>query len=179
MDAIQYSVNGKHLWENRDEHGNVDPTAIRLQDGTKIYGAKHLFETLHWVMQPNQVMLSKLGYLPSELVEQGLNKDFLLADTDKMRGVPEISDWPNKATAMDAAKHPDVFAEADLLPRMEHMFKHAAPIPVTSAMEDPVKAGLGMLGIIQSGGTTAQQHRAILRAQRQKKRQEIMEKLSK
>ena len=57
--GIQYGINRKLIWENKD------PTRIEFADGTSIQPGKHSAEAVHAVMDPVKFAMNKLGYFPS------------------------------------------------------------------------------------------------------------------
>jgi hypothetical protein len=70
-DAINYSMSGHHLWENKD------PTTIDLGDGRTMQWSKHTMEPVHWLTKPGQQGLNKLGFVPRELSNQMLGTEYL------------------------------------------------------------------------------------------------------
>jgi hypothetical protein len=74
-DAINYSMSGHHLWQNKD------PTILDMNpEGTKhMQWSKHTMEPVHWVTKPAQQAINKLGVLPRESVEQALSVEYLSA----------------------------------------------------------------------------------------------------
>jgi len=74
-DAINYSMSGHHLWNNKDW------TILDLNaEGTKhMQWSKHTMEPVHWVTKPAQQAINKMGMLPRETIEQALNVEYLSA----------------------------------------------------------------------------------------------------
>ena len=70
-DAINYSLSGHHLWENKD------PTTIDMGDGRVMQWSKHTMEAVHWLTKPGQQGLNKLGYVPRETANQLLGSEYL------------------------------------------------------------------------------------------------------
>ena len=66
----QYYFGAPLLGERGPDHGD-------LGDGRKLQLSKHFMEPIHWLMNPSQQALNKLGYVPKEIAEQWLNKQFL------------------------------------------------------------------------------------------------------
>lgn len=78
-EGLNQHFSGHHFWENED------PTMVDLGDGRKLQLSKHFMEPVHWLINPAQQALNKLGYLPKEAMEQALNKQFL-----SPKGAPPI-----------------------------------------------------------------------------------------
>ena len=72
-DAINYSLSGHHLWENKDW------TMIDMGDGRTMQWSKHSMEPVHWITKPGQQALNKLGFLPKEIANQALGTEYLSA----------------------------------------------------------------------------------------------------
>ncbi len=72
-DAINYSLSGHHLWENKD------PTIIDIDpEGNRhMQWSKHTMEPVHWVTKPTQQAVNKLGFLPREAANQALGTEYL------------------------------------------------------------------------------------------------------
>lgn len=74
-DAINYSMSGHHLWQNKDPTLlDMDPKGER-----HMQWSKHTMEPIHWVMRPGQQALNKLGFLPREALDQALKVEYLSA----------------------------------------------------------------------------------------------------
>ncbi len=74
-DAINYSMSGHHLWQNKD------PTILDINpEGTKhMQWSKHTMEPVHWVTKPAQQAINKMGMLPREMASQALDVEYLSA----------------------------------------------------------------------------------------------------
>lgn len=70
-DALNYSMSGHHLWDNKD------PTTIDLGDGRRMQWSKHTMEPVHWLTKPGQQGLNKLGFVPREIANQALGTEYL------------------------------------------------------------------------------------------------------
>ncbi|MGH7748333.1 MAG: hypothetical protein ACREQ5_26795, partial [Candidatus Dormibacteria bacterium] len=128
-DAINYSMTGKHLWENKDW------TKVELGDGRYVQLSKHFVEPFHWYMHPGQQALNKLGILPKEAAEQAMGVDYLSAS--------------GRAPKMDTS----------LPGRLSHAFKPAVPIGIQQFQQGGAQAGIaGSLGV-PIYGMTAEQRR--------------------
>ena len=74
-DAINYSMSGHHLWENKDPTVlDMDPKGER-----HMQWSKHTMEPVHWVTKPRQQAINKLGMLPREAIEQFEQVEYLSA----------------------------------------------------------------------------------------------------
>lgn len=72
-DALNVSMSGHHLWENKDG----DWTMVELGDGRRMQLSKHFMEPFHWMRQPGQQALNKLGVIPKEAANQALGTEYL------------------------------------------------------------------------------------------------------
>lgn len=72
-DAINYSMSGHHLWENKD------PTVLDMdpKGETHMQWSKHTMEPVHWLTKPAQQGINKMGIIPREITEQALGVDYL------------------------------------------------------------------------------------------------------
>jgi hypothetical protein len=72
-DAINYSLSGHHLWDNKD------PTVLDIdpQGNRHMQWSKHTMEPVHWVTKPAQQAVNKLGFLPRESANQVLGTEYL------------------------------------------------------------------------------------------------------
>lgn len=74
-DAINYTMSGHHLWENKDPTVlDMDPKGER-----HMQWSKHTMEPVHWLTKPAQQGINKLGMIPREVIEQSLGVDYLSA----------------------------------------------------------------------------------------------------
>jgi hypothetical protein len=62
INAMQMSITGKPLWENKD------PTRLEFPDGTSMQLMKHAAEPYHWMADPDKTMANKLGFIPRALM---------------------------------------------------------------------------------------------------------------
>ena len=124
--ALNYALSGHSILENKD------PTRIDLGDGRTMQFSKHMMEFPEWMMKPKQMALNKLGILPSEVLEQTMNKDYLSA----YGSAPPIS-------------NPII-----------HALKRFMPIPGQQALEGSVESGIsGWFGFPIYGQTNAEKRR--------------------
>jgi hypothetical protein len=136
-DGLNMHFTGHHFWENND------PTMVDLGDGRKLQLSKHFMEPIHWLMKPDQQALNKLGYLPKQLLEQALNKQYL-----STKGAPPITG--SKDTVAEKAGK-----------RAEHAFGGALPITGQQAFEQgAVPALTGFFGFPVYGKTPEQSAQA-------------------
>lgn len=70
-DALNYSLSGHHLWENKDW------TTIDLGDGRRMQWSKHTMEPIHWAINPAQQAINKLGFIPREMANQIMGSEYL------------------------------------------------------------------------------------------------------
>lgn len=148
-DALNYFFSGHHIWENGQYHkkGGPDWTSIDLGDGRYIPWNKHSMEPMHWMMNPLQQAANKLGYLPSEGIEQLTGKQYI-----NVQG---------KAPPMDTS----------VLGRTEHALKHALPFSLQQAelsQESLEASGAGMLGFPIRGKTEEQRRQDAIKRKLQR-----------
>lgn len=70
-DALNMAFTGHHFWQNKDK------TRVELGDGRTMQLNKHAMEYLNWIQHPGQEGLNKLGFLPSEALEQMMGVEYL------------------------------------------------------------------------------------------------------
>lgn len=77
--ALNYYFSGHSIFKNKDW------TMIDLGDGRKMQLSKHFMEPIHWLLNPGQQALNKLGWVVKEPIEQAMNQQWLSA-----KGAPPI-----------------------------------------------------------------------------------------
>jgi hypothetical protein len=80
MNGLNYAFSGHSLLKNQDK------TMVDLGDGRKLQFSKHFMEPIHWILNPWQQALNKLGWVIKEPIEQGMNKQWL-----SEKGAPPIA----------------------------------------------------------------------------------------
>jgi hypothetical protein len=74
-DAINHALSGHHFWQNKDWTViDLDPNGDR-----HLQLSKHFMEPFHWLKNPGQQAINKLGFIPKESLEQGLGVEYLSA----------------------------------------------------------------------------------------------------
>jgi hypothetical protein len=76
-DGLNVALSGQHLWENKD------PTYIKMADGRKIQYSKHTMEPYHWILNPIQQGMNKLGQVPKEVLNQAFGTEYLAPRIDR------------------------------------------------------------------------------------------------
>lgn len=139
-DAINYSMSGHHLWQNKDPTVlDMDPKGDR-----HMQWSKHTMEPAHWLTKPGQQAINKLGILPREAIEQGLDVEYLSA---KGRMPPMKS-------------------------RLGHLAKNVAPIAVQQGSEGSGASVVsGFAGVPIYGKTAEEKRAAKEEARRERNRQ--------
>lgn len=140
-DGINYALSGHHLWDNKDW------TRLDMGDGRTMQWSKHSMEPIHWLTQPGQQALNKLGFIPKEIANQALGTEYL---TSKGGG-PRM--------------------DTSLVGRGEHVLKSMAPIAAQQAFGGQAASGGGISGFMGApiyGKTYAE--RAALKEERRMKR---------
>jgi hypothetical protein len=123
-DGLNLALSGHHLWENRD------PTRVDLGDGRTMQWSKHTMEPVHWLTNPMQQFLNKMGILPRQALEQATGVEYLTAHGTSP---------PMKGS------------------RLEHLGKGLTPISVQQNFQAGSSAGMmGMLGMPVYGKTREQ-----------------------
>jgi hypothetical protein len=69
--ALNYIFSGKSQLENKD------PTRIDLGDGQVLTFSKQLMEPFHWITDPQNTALKKIGSVPRAIIEILTNKEYL------------------------------------------------------------------------------------------------------
>jgi RNA polymerase sigma-70 factor (ECF subfamily) len=75
--AINYSMSGHPIWENRDKDGKFDPTFIDYGNGQHQQWNKHYNEFFHWGTKTKAQFLAKLSYAVSEPLNQLFGTEYL------------------------------------------------------------------------------------------------------
>jgi len=70
-DAINYSMSGHHIWDNKDW------TFIDWGDGRRMQWSKHTMEPIHWAQHPVKQAINKLGFVPREIANQAFGTEYL------------------------------------------------------------------------------------------------------
>jgi len=153
-DLLNQYFSGHNLWQNDD------PTMVDMGDGRKLQLSKHFMEVPHWFLHPNQTLLNKLGYVPSELFRQALNQDYLSATG----AAPKVVE---KGTGLGK----------ELEQRTAHLFKGMTPITLGTAAEKSPKEALASGLGFPVYGNTPEQRQALANA-RQQKMLEIKRKMA-
>lgn len=94
--AVNMVTTGHPIWENKDPNGNPEPFSIQLGNGETIQPNKHFFEAPNLLMDtarplwqknasPFQWELNKMGQYPKELLEQGLNMEYLAPEAPHIK----------------------------------------------------------------------------------------------
>lgn len=130
-DALNYAMSGHHFWENKD------PTILELGDGRTMQFSKHMMEPVHWATKPMQQALNKLGFIPSEMIEQATGKNYLSAS--------------GHAPPMDTS----------VAGRLRHLGKRFLPIAAGQLEASPEAAVAGALGFPIYGMTPEQRAEAV------------------
>lgn len=146
-DAINYSMSGHHLWQNKD------PTFIDWGDGRRMLFSKHIMEVPHWFDHPGKQALGKLGYVPKEVANQFLGTDYLAPQEGKQGQVfagPRMKD-------------------KSLMGRVEHAASGFTPIPFQGEKSDATAWGFAGMPLY---GKTAAQKVAAKRLREENKRKE-------
>lgn len=152
--AMNQYFSGHPFWENKD------PTRIDLGDGRTMQWSKHFMEPFHWILNPAQQGLNKLGVIPKEILNQTLGTEYLNPRKDKSGSIAA-------GPAMKGS-------------RLGHLARQFAPISGQQYAEgDLTSAVSGFLGAPIYGKTTAE--RENIKAERKMKmRQErLMKRLEK
>ena len=130
-DGLNYALTGHHLWQNKD------PTYIEMGDGRKIQYSKHTLEPYHWLMNPAQQALNKMGQIPREITAQTLGVEYLAPRPDRSGGIvagPKMQEG-----------------------RIAHLGKTLSPIGVQQLAGGGAKAGLmGAVGMPIYGKSEAE-----------------------
>jgi hypothetical protein len=77
--GLNYYFTGHSIFKNQDK------TMVDLGDGRKMQLSKHFMEPIHWLLNPGQQALNKLGWVVKEPIEQAMNQQWLSA-----KGAPPI-----------------------------------------------------------------------------------------
>jgi len=138
-DGINYAMTGHHIRENKN------PLRVDLGDGLSMQLSKHFTEPLEWFREPGQQALNKLGYLPSEALDQ-------------MQGTQWLSS-SGHAKRMDTSP----------LGRVKHAARAALPFSMNQFVESNGGGGArsaisGTLGVPIYGQTPSEKRQARLDA---------------
>jgi hypothetical protein len=103
MNAVQRQFTGEDIWDKKDW------TSIDTGDGTKMTGFKHLMEPLHALSNPQGFFMGKLGFIPSELADQLMGKEYVTyqpgqGGKDAYLG-PNMADPSIEGRVLHALKH--------------------------------------------------------------------------
>jgi hypothetical protein len=122
--ALNLYFTGKPVWDNKDK------TRIDQGDGRTMQWSKHTMEPVHWLTNPAQQALNKMGVMPRQAMEQALHVEYLSAK--------------GKMPAMEES-------------RAEHLFHGISPISVQQNFDAGGSAGIaGFLGAPIYGKTPGQ-----------------------
>lgn len=132
-DAINYSLSGHHLWDNKD------PTMLDMGDGRTMQWSKHSMEPVHWITKPGQQGLNKLGFFPKEAANQLLGTEYLSA----------------------AGRSPKMDTSA--AGRVSHVGRSMMPIAAQQAFGSNASTGSGVAGFLGAPiyGKTNEERAAI------------------
>lgn len=131
-DGINYAMSGHHIWDDKQK----DKTRIDLGDGRTMQWSKHSMEPIHWLTNPAQQGLNKMGQLPKQAMEQMLHKEYLSAHGQS----PEMKES-----------------------RVAHLAKGISPISVQQNFDAGSSAGIaGFLGAPIYGKTKDQKFKEKL-----------------
>ena len=126
-DAINYSMSGHHLWQNKD------PTFIDWGDGRRMQFSKHIMEVPHWFDHPTKQAIGKMGYVPKEAANQLFGTEYLAPQAGKQGQVfagPKMKD-----------KSP--------LGRVEHAAGGFTPIPFQGEASDATVWGFAGMPLVR------------------------------
>lgn len=78
LNLLNQAVSGRNIWENKDK------TRIEFGDGTSVQAMKHAMEPYHWLANPVQTLVNKLGFLPKAAIILGGNLEYASPQSPKL-----------------------------------------------------------------------------------------------
>jgi len=146
--ALNIAWSGHPIWQNDD------PSYLDYGDGRKVQFSKHAMEPYHWITNPAQQAMNKMGILPKEALTQLEGKEYL-----STKGAPPM----------------DTSAGG----RAMHVLKNLVPINIQqggrSVFDDPGSALMGEVGM-PVYGMTEDQKEAARESSAEKRRRKQEEK---